>query len=213
MYDYDVLVTKTGQLHIQAESKEEAYTMISNMSNQEIESAVCTSDWQCTGVQNVKPVEFYYQITLPQKGQIFFRALENLQDEESIIALALDKGLINEVSSCSCAVQHNRETYQSKIVDYLYTKMCQERDKFQEWIQTQPPEYIYNHCGDIQFYEDILWIMEEIAADDEFDLASIEKLITLEKPIEKLNSYYFKVDFDNMNNQLMNLINSAISWQ
>lgn len=38
-------------------------------------------------------------ITNMKKGQIFFRASENVQEPECIISLALDKGLINNVEN------------------------------------------------------------------------------------------------------------------
>lgn len=209
MYIYDITIARTGSIQVSAESAAEAEETIRNMSNAELETSAVLSDWERTDVDLLSPVEFYYQVTMPQKGQVFFRAFENLQEEGSIIALALDKGLISEASSCSCAVQHSRETYQSKIVDYLYAKMCREREEFRKWIESQPPEYIYNHCGDIQFYEDIIWLFEDFAGDEEFNLAAVEKLVTEAKPIEVLSANYTNIDFGSINNQLMDLINHA----
>ena len=202
-------ITRTGGIRLQADSREEAVAALNKMSNQEIDAAVCMGDWKCTDLQNVKLLEYYYQITQPQKGQIFFRSSENVQEPESIISLALDKGLISETCSCSLAVRHDREEYQSKIVDYLYTRMCREREEFRKWIETQPPEYIYEHCGDIQFYEDIIWLFEDFAEDEEFNLTAVEKLIKVDKPIEALSSSYVDIDFSGVNCQLMELINNA----
>ena len=210
MYEFDVTVTKTGGIRIQAESRDEAAKIIEKMSNQEIEASVSPADRECSDLQKIEPMEFYYQITIPGKGQIFFRAFENLQQPECIISLALNKGLLADPSACGHAVLHDRETYQHNIMDFLYCRMCREREEFQKKMENQPPEYIYSHCGEIQYYEDIVWLLENFAEDEDFNLESIEKLITLEKPIEALyNAYYNSMNFSSVNDQIMHAINEA----
>lgn len=210
MYEYELTVSKTSGIRVRAKSREEAFATVNNMSNREIEATICATDWECTNAEGIKQVEFYYQITLPKTRQVFFRDFCDVQEPESIISLALDKGLVSEASSCSHALQLEREVYQSKIVDYLYTKMCREREEFRQWMESRPPEYIYNHCGDIQFYEDIIWLFEDFAEDEDFDLTAVEKLVTAAKPIEILSSSYVNIDFSSMNNQLMELINHTV---
>ena len=209
MNTYELIVTKTGGMWLQADSREEAVAALNKMSNQEIEEAVCMGDWKCTDLQNVKLLEYYYQITLPQQDQIFFRATENTYEPQNIFAIAVDKGLVSKDTSYKEAVQHDSETYQKNILDYLYIKMCREREEFRKWMEIQPPEYIYEHCGDIQFYEDIIWLFEDFAEDEEFNLEAVEKLIKVDKPIEALSSSYVDIDFSSLNNQLMELINNA----
>lgn len=83
----------------------------------------------------------------------------------------------------------------------LYQKMYAEQEHYRDWLLSQPPEEIINHCYECTVRQDILFSMEEHDISEKQCLA----LLKLENPVADI----FK-DFEKRESDYMDTIRDTI---
>ena len=53
-----------------------------------------------------------------------------------------------------------------EIYSQLYERMLAEQEKYREWLLTQSPEEVLNHCYEYAMREDILMVFENSEIDE-----------------------------------------------
>lgn len=66
-----------------------------------------------------------------------------------------------------------------KIYSQLYERMLAEQEKYHEWLLTQSPEEVLNHCYEYAMREDILMVFENSEIDEKHAEVLFEKNVTL----------------------------------
>ena len=66
-----------------------------------------------------------------------------------------------------------------EIYSQLYERMLAEQDKYRDWLLTQSPEEVLNHCYEYAMREDILMVFENSENDEKHAKVLLEKGITL----------------------------------
>ena len=66
-----------------------------------------------------------------------------------------------------------------EIYSQLYERMLAEQDKYRDWLLTQSPEEVLNHCYGYAMREDILMVFENSEIDEKHAKVLLEKGITL----------------------------------
>ena len=65
------------------------------------------------------------------------------------------------------------------IYSQLYERMLAEQEKYREWLLTQSPEEVLNHCYEYAMREDILMVFESSEIDEKHARVLLEKGVTL----------------------------------
>ena len=66
-----------------------------------------------------------------------------------------------------------------EIYSQLYERMLAEQEKYTEWLLTQSPEEVLNHCYEYAMREDILMVFESSEIDEKHARVLLEKGVTL----------------------------------
>ena len=91
---------------------------------------------------------------------------------------------------------------QEEFNTQLYQKMFEEQEKYRDWLLSQPPEEIINHCYEYTIREDILMCVE---CNDDLPEEQCKALLKLDAPLADI----FK-DFANMETNHMDDIRDTI---
>ena len=85
---------------------------------------------------------------------------------------------------------------QEELNTKLYQKMFAEQEEFRDWLLSQPPEEILNHCYEYTHREDILLSLEyhDLSEDQ------CRALLKLETPIADIFKDFEKRETDHMDN-------------
>lgn len=71
----------------------------------------------------------------------------------------------------------------------LYEKVLAEQQKYREWLMSQPPDEILNHCYEYTVREDIVMAMEDIKLTDKQSAALLNSPSPLSDVYKTFNSW------------------------
>ena len=78
----------------------------------------------------------------------------------------------------------------------LYKKVFAEQEKYREWLLSQPPDKILNHCYEYTVREDIVLALEEYDLSDK----QCKALLKLPSPLADVFKDFEKRETDHMDN-------------
>lgn len=211
MKTYNVTVSRTGGITVKAESSQEAVKKVKAMNTEEIEKVVSLCDYEMTDVAELPEPVYYYCLSRKEsKDKRFFRADKKMTDTSDIIEYAVEANVIlRSLKHLYCAEILDEADYRERIVSHLKVHFDNERSDFHDALKKLTVDDVISSADKIQFYDDIIHLLDERANDDDFSLKEVEKLLDMKKPLEHLyDKHYIKMDYSAVNEQMIGIVNS-----
>lgn len=211
MKDYNVTVSRTGGITIKAESSLAAVKMVRAMSTEETEKLAEFCDYEVLDVCEVPEPVYYYWVTAGEhNAKYFFRSPKPLADADSVVKYLASKKKVKYHKSKVLWFEYpDEEAYRSEIISHLKKHFDRERDEYHAALKELSADDIISSAGKILFYDDVIHELDDRTNDDFYSIKEIEKLLDMEKPLDYLyEKKYIKLDFSNINEQMIGIINS-----
>lgn len=213
MKDYDVTVSRVGNITIKANSSQEAAKMVSDLSAGQLEKLASFCDYEVTDVtEQPEPVYYYCLFREKSNDKRFFRTDKKMVDTSDIIDYAVSANIIlRSRKHLYCAESVEETEYRERIVSQLRVHFENERSDYHKELKKLPVDNVISSADKIQFYDDIIYLLDDRSNDDDFSLKEVERLLDTEKPLEQLyKKNYIKIDFSDVNERMIGIINTEV---
>lgn len=209
--EYLVTVSRQCRIRIKTNSPQDAEMTVKKMSEYEITKLADFDNYDVISVEEIEKSMFYYVLNLKNKGIGFFRSDKKLDNSLDIVQYAVvETDIINSADECISAQEVNEENYREGILDCLSAKLKHEHKCYLDSLKSYTPEKFIEQVPQIYFYSDMIHALNDCSCSEDFELDSIEKLLSLDKPLEYLyDEKYCELDFSNTNEQMIGLFNSV----
>ncbi len=211
MKDYNVTVSRTGGITIKAESSLAAVKMVRAMSTEETEKLAEFCDYEVLDVCEVPEPMYYYLVTAGEhNAKYFFRSPKPLADADSVVKYLASKKKVKYHKSKVLWFEYpDEEAYRSEIISQLKKHFDRERDEYHAALKKLSADEIISAASKIQFFDDIIHLLDERANDDDFSLKEVENLLDTIKPLDYMyEKNYIRMDYSAVNEQMIGIINS-----
>jgi len=210
MKDYEVTVSRTGAIKVKANSSQEAAKKVTEMSTEQVEKIAAFCDYEVTDACELPEPEYYYVIVMKDtKEKRFFRTGIELSGAKDITEYAIcEKGIGKAQKDISYAERLDEDEYCKQIIACLKTKLEYERNDYHDELKKLTLDDVISSVGKIQFFEDMIHVLDDKENDEDLVLSSIEVLLETVKPLDYLyETHYGKIDFSDANIQMIGLFN------
>lgn len=211
MKKYNVTVSHTGGIRVEANSALEASKKVNSMKKEEIEKLVSFCDYEVTDVAEVAEPVYYYSVAVSGTDvKYFFRAGKEFADVTEVMEYLTAAKKIKKTKQEVFWTNYSAESdYREEIVSYLKLYFDKEREEYHKALKGLTVDDVISSAGKIQFYDDIIQLLDDRTNDDDFSLKEVEKLLDMEKPLDYLfEKNYVKIDFSSANEQMIGILNS-----
>lgn len=210
MKTYNVTVSHTGGIKVKANSALDASKKVNSMKKVELEKLASFCDYEVTDVCEIPEPVYYYSATVSGTDVKYFFHTEKVfeNDKQVIDYLVATKKIKKPKQDVFWTNYPEESDYREEIISYLKLCFDKEREEYHNKLRSQSFNDIIFSVGKIQFFDDMIAILDDKENDDEFDLTSVEKLLETTNPLDYLyEAHYCKIDFSSANEQMISIFN------